>query len=101
MKQWLMLLLVALTILGLAGCGRDPGPLEGTWRMTGVVPATITFRAGETESMGMIEKVSYGVRGKDVLVTYKNGLAEGTSIRYTVLSPNHLRSELGDLRRIQ
>jgi len=31
--------------------------------MDGVVPMTVQFRAGETETMGFIEKVSYEIKG--------------------------------------
>ena len=51
--------------------------------------------------MGMIEKVSYEVKGNDVIVTYKEGLAKGTAFRYTVIGPNTLRTELGILKRIK
>jgi DNA polymerase V len=77
-KQWAKLPIpafIALTILALllAGCGQDPGPLSGTWQMSGPLPMTIQFRSGETESFGMIEKVSYEVEGsptKDTLNRY-------------------------------
>lgn len=85
----------------LAACGSDPGLLKGRWQMKGPVPATITFRQGETEMMGVIEKVSYKVQGSDVLVTYKNGISEGMTLRYTLVTPDLVRSELGDLHRIR
>jgi len=68
--------------------------------MNGPMPMSIQFRSGETEAMGMIEKVSYEVRGNDVIVTYKDGLAKGTAMRYTVTGANTLRTELGSLRRV-
>ena len=49
----------------------------------------------------MIEKVSYEVKGNDVIVTYKDGLAKGTAMRYTVTGPNTLRTELGSLQRVK
>ncbi len=50
--------------LMLVGCsGNDPGPLGGTWKMAGPIPLTVTFRYGETESLGMIDKVSYKKEG--------------------------------------
>ena len=93
---------IALTILALllAGCGQDPGPLSGTWQMSGPLPMTIQFRSGETESFGMIEKVSYEVEGNDVLVTYKDGLMKGTSVRYTLVNQNTARTQLGSLQRV-
>lgn len=69
--------------------------------MTGVVPMTITFRKGETEAMGIIEKVSYKTEGNDVLVTYLDGLAKGTAMRYTMTGQNSARTELGTLRRVR
>lgn len=62
---------------------------------------TIQFRDGETEAMGMIEKVSYEATGNDVIVTYRDGLMKGTAMRYTVTEPNTLRTELGTLQRIK
>ena len=60
----------------------------------------ISFRNGETEAMGMIEKVSYKTDGKDVLVTYLDGIAKGTTMRYTITGPNTAKTELGPLKRI-
>lgn len=101
MQRLLCRCLTIVIALFLAGCaGTHPGPLEGTWRMEGFVPMTVTFRDGETEAMGMIEKVSYETEGNDVLVTYTDGLAKGTTMRYTVVGPNTVRTELGTLRRV-
>lgn len=97
----LRLLVSTLLLSLLAACGSDPGPLAGTWQMSGPVPMTIQFRSGETEAMGLIEKVSYEVRGNDVIVTYKDGMAKGTSMRYTVTGPGTARTELGALQRIK
>lgn len=87
----------------IAACSgsKSPGPLEGTWRLSGIMPMTITFRDGETESLGIIEQVSYEVDGQDVLVTYLNGLAEGMTVRYTITGPNSVHSEMGTLQRIR
>lgn len=93
---WPVVLLALVT-----GCGNsDPGPLEGTWRVTGVVPMTVEFRRGETEAMGLIEKVSYDVQGDDVIVTYESGPAKGLAMRYTMTGSDTARSELGTLRRV-
>ena len=81
--------------------GSDPGPLEGTWKMKGVVPMTIIFRDGETEALGIIEKVSYEIKKDSVLVTYENGLMKGTSMRYTVINQNTVKSQLGTLRKVR
>jgi len=69
--------------------------------MVGEVPMTVTFRKGETEAMGMIEKVSYKTEGGDVLVTYLDGMAKGTTMRYTMTSPDSARTELGVLQRVR
>lgn len=68
--------------------------------MEGLIPMTVTFRYGEEETMGIIEKVSFRVDGNDVLVTYEDGMAKGTTMRYTILGPNVVRTELGTLRRV-
>ena len=78
-------ILLAL-IFALTGCGdSSPGPLAGTWRSGGVMPLTTSFRGGETETLGMIEKVGYKVDGKSVLVTYSDGLMKGTAIRFVLV----------------
>ena len=102
MKIIIRFILAACFVM-LVACSSSssPGPLEGTWQMTGIIPMTITFRKDESEAMGMIEKVSYKKEGKDVLVTYLNGFAQGTTIRYTVIDKNTVHNELGTLRRIR
>lgn len=45
------------------------------------------FRSGETETMGMIEKVGYSVNGSSVLVTYKDGVMKGTTLRFDMVNP--------------
>lgn len=88
-------------LIVLASCGNGPGPLEGTWQMSGPIPMTVTFRSGETEALGTIEKVSYEVDGNDVLVTYEDGMMKGTAMRYTITGPNSARTELGELTRVK
>lgn len=61
---------------------------------------TVQFRSGETEALGIIDKVSYEQKGRDVIVTYKSGLLMGTAIRYTLTGSNTARSELGPLQRV-
>jgi hypothetical protein len=92
---------ILLSLFILSACsGNDPGPLAGTWRMGGLVPMTIQFRDGETESLGMIEKVSYEVKDNDVLVTYKDGIVKGMTIRYSMIGQNTAQNELGSLQRV-
>ncbi|RUO39422.1 hypothetical protein CWE22_08960 [Pseudidiomarina aestuarii] len=68
--------------------------------MSGYAPMTITFRDGETETLGVIEKVKYEMEGRDVLVTYVSEFAEGMTMRYTMTGPNTARTEMGTLRQI-
>lgn len=68
--------------------------------MAGPIPMKTTFRSGETETWGVIEKVSYKTVGNDVLVTYEDGIAKGTTLRYTMTGPNTISTELGNLRRV-
>jgi hypothetical protein len=95
-------LMAAIVALVLWGCGdRDPGPLAGTWRLKGPLPMTIHFRAGESEALGVIDKVSYDVNGNDVVVTYETGISKGSAMRFTMTGPNSARSEMGVLIRVK
>lgn len=89
MKAFLAVALASLLVLGLAACSRsDPGPLAGTWRMAGPMQMTVQFRPGESEAMGMIEKVSYEVKGNQVIVTTESGPMKGIAARYVLTAPN-------------
>ena len=100
MKKTLIRAISSSLLVLVAACtNNDPGPLAGRWSMTGPIPMTVQFRPGETEAMGIIEKVSYKTSGSDVLVTYESGLMKGTSMRYTMVGKNTVRSELGTLQR--
>lgn len=102
MNKFITSLLLMVSTLGLVACGNtDPGPLAGTWRLNGVVPMTVQFRDGESEAMGMIEKVTYEIKGKDVIVTSESGPMKGIAARYTVTGPNTVASEFGTLVRIK
>lgn len=92
-------LLSAVALILVACTGESPGPLEGTWVVTDPFPVTVAFRPGEVEAMGMIKKVSYKINGNEVLVTYKEGSAKGTSFRYKVIDANTIRSDSGTFRR--
>lgn len=94
---------IALTamLLFIAGCGGSPGQLEGTWRADGLVPMTIIFRTGETESMGVIEHVDYKAVGNVVEVTYKDGLMKGSSIKFVLPNRNTAQNSMFTLRRVQ
>lgn len=97
--------MIAITIglaLMLGSCSRNsPGTLEGKWQVTGVVPLTVEFRDGESESFGVIEKVTYEVRGNDVIVHSESGMGKGMAVRYTMTGPDSATAEFGTLRRIQ
>ncbi len=101
MKTLSRLLILVTLFFSITACSSGPGALEGTWHMSGVMPMTVTFRSGETEALGMIEKVSYKTDGNDVLVTYLDGMAKGTTMRYTITGKDSARTELGTLRRIR
>jgi hypothetical protein len=85
----------------LAGCGSDPGPLAGTWQSNGSFSFQITFRPGETEALGMIEKVSYRQDGRDIIVTSEDGPMKGTATRYTPIDANTVKTSIWVLRRVK
>jgi hypothetical protein len=85
----------------LAGCSGSPGPLEGTWRASGPMPMTITFRPGETEAMGIIEHVDYKAEGDSVVVTYKDGLMKGSSMKYVLVDHNTATNPMLTLYRVR
>ena len=103
MKNIARIIISCLLLAVVIACasGKSPGPLEGEWQMSGLVPMTVTFRDGETEAMGMIDKVSYETDGQDVLVTYLDGMAKGTTMRFTMTGPDTVHSEFGALKRIR
>lgn len=79
------IIVTAVLALALAACGdSSPGPLAGTWQ-SGGLPMKTTFRAGETETMGIIEKVSYKADGNSVIVTYQDGLMKGSAVRFKLV----------------
>jgi len=50
--------------------------------------------------MGFIEKVSYEIKGNQVIVSYESGPMRDSAICYTVTGPNSARSEFGILQRL-
>jgi hypothetical protein len=52
----------------------------------------VSFRSGETETMGLIEKVGYTVEGQSVLVNYKDGPMKGTSVRFELVGNGTARA---------
>ncbi|MCA2997702.1 MAG: hypothetical protein ING75_03780 [Rhodocyclaceae bacterium] len=65
-----------------------------------MIPYTVHFRAGEEEALNIIRTVSYETKGRDVMVTYADGLSKGLTIRYTKLSPNVARASIVTFRRV-
>jgi hypothetical protein len=84
-----------------SGCNGSPGLLEGTWRADGAVPMTITFRSGETETMGVIEHVDYSTEGNTVRVTYKDGFMKGNAIKFVIVDHDTATNPLYTLHRIR
>ena len=86
----------------LAACSSEhPGAIEGTWTVTEPFPVTVTFRAGEMESMGTIKKVFYEFEGNAVLVTYEEGANKANTFRYAVIDHDTIRSESGTFHRVR
>jgi hypothetical protein len=91
-----------VALIAVTSCSKSsPGPLAGKWKADGIFPLTVVYRDGEEESMGLITKVKYATEGRDVLVTYQDGLMKGTTMRYTMVSPSIARSPLVTLRRVE
>ena len=87
------ILATAALTMSLVACGdSSPGPLAGTWQAGGILPMKVTFRSGETEAMGMIEKVGFTTEGNSVLVTYKDGLMKGTAVRFQMVDSKTARA---------
>jgi|GEM_PF-1212211 len=94
--------ILALMLVSLVGCfDAGPGPLKGTWKSTGEFPMVVVFRNGETEALGIIEHVSFEQKGRDVIVTYKDGLMKGNSVRFTVVDANTLTSGFGNYTKVR
>lgn len=84
--------LLAVLVLALSACGdSSPGDLAGTW-VTAPIPMKATFRDGETEAMGVIERVTYKRDGSSVIVTYKDGLMKGSSVRFEMVNPTTVKA---------
>lgn len=101
MKSIFLILIILFSTVYLTACSKGPGELEGTWRLQGIVPMNVTYRNNEEEAMGIISKVSYKHDGNDILITYKSGIAEGLTIRYTRVDRDTYRSGLGTLKRVR
>ena len=97
----LRIIFILLIMTFLSACSDGPGPLKGTWKMSGLIPLTVTYRDGEEETMGLISKVTYEQKGNDVLVTYVDGLAKGTTMRITITGSNSAVMGMGKLTRVK
>jgi hypothetical protein len=94
--------LSGLLALAVVACtGKNPGPLEGTWHAKEPFPVTVSFRDGETESMGRIRKVSYARAWGEVSVTYQEGTDAETSFVYTLIDDDTIRSDSGTFHRVR
>jgi hypothetical protein len=83
-------------LLMLFACSSNvPNELSGRWICHGPIPMEIEFRDGETESMGMIEKVSYKKDDNSYLVTGESGLDKGMTIRYQIIDASTIRCTFG------
>jgi hypothetical protein len=102
MKRTGLTLITILCFCLLTACSQtDPGPLAGTWKQTGAMQMIVHFRPTETEALDVIEKVSYEVKGQDVLVTFKDGQRKGSTVRYTMIGTDMAKTEMGTLRRLK
>lgn len=100
MRNLLFGTLTGIAALGLAACtSKSPGPLEGTWKMSDPFPVTVSFRDGEVEALGTINRVSYKRYWNEVSVTYEEGPNKGATFRYTVIDPDTIRSDSGTFHR--
>lgn len=87
--------------LALTGCNSSPGPLEGTWKSQGILAITIAFRPGETETMGVIEKVDYKTDGNVVNVTWKDGMMKGSTMAFTIVDRDTATNPMYTLHRMR
>ena len=96
----LRIFIIGLVVF-LTACSEGPESLQGTWKMTGLMPVTVIFRDGEEESMGLISQVTYKHEGNDILVTYTDGMAKGTTMRVTMTGPDTAVTGMGKLIRVR
>jgi len=100
MTKFVKLALLPIVFL-ITACSDGPGPLEGTWQMSGLVPVTVIYRDGQEETMGIISNVKYEHEGNDVLITYLDGMAEGTTVRVSMTGPDSANLGFGKLTRVK
>ena len=94
------LAVLALSALLLSACtGKDPGPLEGTWKSS--IGTTIKFRTGESEASGIVTKVSYKVSGNEVKVVHTAGPTKGNSARFTIIDADTAKTDYMTMHRVK
>jgi len=91
---------LALSALLLSACsGKDPGPLEGTWKTS--IGTTIQFSPGETNADGIVSKVSYKVSGNEVTVVHTAGPTKGNTARFTIVDADTAKTDYMTMHRLK
>ncbi len=100
-KHYFFVTLYCITLL--LGCTKNnsdnPGELAGKWNLDGLISIPMEFKQGEVTALNITEKVSYEIKGREILVTYKSGVAKGTVVKYTITGDDSAVTELGTLKR--
>lgn len=101
-KHYFLLTFCCITLL--LGCANNhldnPGELAGKWKLDGLISIPMEFKRGEVTALNITEKVTYEIKGRDIFVTYKTGVAKGTVVKYTMTGDDSAVTELGTLKRI-
>ena len=91
---------LALGALLLTACsGKDPGPLEGTWKTS--IGTTIQFSPGETNADGIVSKVKYKVSGNEVKVVHTEGPTKGNTARFTIVDADTAKTDYLTMQRVK
>lgn len=100
-KHYFLLTFCWITLLfGCANNNSDnPGELAGKWNLDGMMSIPMEFKQGEVTAMDITEKVSYEIKGREIFVTYKTGVAKGAVVKYTITGDDSAVTELGTLKR--
>ena len=59
----------------------------------------VQFRKGESDVGGVVGKVSYEIKGRDVAVTNEDGPAKGRVVHYTVVGLDTVSSSASGVMR--
>jgi len=100
LRAWFVLSLIFMSITACSN-NNGPGVLEGSWKGEGLMAFDTTFRPGEVEIMGIIQKVSYHKEDEDILVTYESGESKGSTIRFKIIDKNTIESPFSKYKRIK